>query len=167
LPGGAKGGGNAGLVGDWRRWRRSFNEKEQRQMKTCRDCKHEVSEQAMACPNCGAPFPARPKWDGWGFEYKSGLTICGLPLIHVSFKYRPNRMPVVARGVIAIGQFACGILTISQFGVGIVSISQFTVAVFALAQFAAAYSLIAQLGIFIHEGHGQIVRSLTELVGMR
>ena len=120
----------------------------------------------MACPNCGAPYPAREKWDGWGFEYKSDFQIYGLPLVHISFKYRPNRVPVVARGVIAIGQFACGILTISQFGIGVVSISQFTIAGFALAQFAAAYSLIAQIGVFIHSGHGQIVKSITELIHM-
>ena len=135
-------------------------------MKPCRTCKHEVSEQAMACPHCGAPFPAREKWDGWGFEYKSGAELFGLPLVHVSFKYRPHRVPVVARGVIAIGQFACGILTISQFGVGVVSVGQFTIAGFALAQFAAAYSLIAQIGVYVHQGHGQIVRSVAQLMGV-
>ena len=134
-------------------------------MKNCRDCRHEVSEQAMACPHCGAPFPAKEKWDGWGFEYKSQAEIMGLPLIHISFKYRPNRQPVVAKGVIAVGQFAVGIFTLSQFGIGVVSVSQFTVAGFALAQFALAYSLIAQLGLYIHEGHGQIVRNLMELIG--
>ena len=134
-------------------------------MKNCRDCRHEVSELAMACPHCGAPFPAREKWDGWGFEYKSPTEILGLPLIHISFKYRPNRRPVVAKGVIAIGQFACGIFTLSQFGIGVVSVSQFTLAGFALAQFALAYSLIAQMGLYLHEGHGQIVRSLMELIG--
>ena len=34
-------------------------------MKPCRECKHTVSEQATACPNCGAPYPAKEKWDGW------------------------------------------------------------------------------------------------------
>jgi hypothetical protein len=135
-------------------------------MTPCRECKHEVSEQAIACPKCGAPYPAREKWDGWGFEYKSGMHVIGLPLVHISFKYRPNHTPVVARGVIAIGQFAYGILTISQFGIGVVSISQFTIAGFAIAQFAAAYSLLAQIGVFIHHGHGQIVTSITELIRM-
>jgi hypothetical protein len=135
-------------------------------MKPCRECRHEISEQAMACPSCGAPFPAKDKWDGWGFEYKSQTAFLGLPLLHISFKYRPNRVPVPARGVIAIGQFACGLVTISQFGIGLVSISQFTIAVYALAQFAFAYSLIAQLGVYIHEGHGQFVKSLSELIGM-
>lgn len=135
-------------------------------MKPCRECGHEVSEQAMACPGCGAPFPSREKWDGWGFEYKSRWNLFGLPLVHISFKYRPNRMPVPAKGILAIGQFACGLVTISQFGIGFVSVSQFTIACYALAQFAAGYSIIAQVGAYIHSGRGQIVRSLAELTGL-
>jgi len=135
-------------------------------MKPCRACGHEVSEQAIACPQCGAPFPAKEKWDGWGFEYKSKANFYGIPWLHISFKFRPNRRPVPARGVVAIGQFACGILTISQFGIGVFSLSQFTLAGYALAQFAVAYSLIAQMGIYFHEGCGQIVRSVTELLEM-
>ena len=135
-------------------------------MKPCRECQHGISEQAMSCPNCGAPFPAKEKWDGWGFEFKSKTTVMRLSLLHISFKYRPNRIPVPAKGVIAIGQFAVGIFTLSQFGIGVVGISQFTIAVYALAQFAFAYSLIAQFGIYIHEGHGRLVKSLSELIGM-
>jgi len=134
-------------------------------MKQCRECQHQISEQAVACPQCGAPFPAREKWDGYGFEYKSKATLFGLPLLHVSFKYRPNKVPVVAKGIIAIGQFACGILTISQFGIGVFSVSQFTVAGYALAQFAIAYSLIAQIGLYVNEGRGQIVKSISGMLG--
>jgi hypothetical protein len=57
----------------------------------------------------------------------------GLPLLHISFKYRPNKIPVPAKGIIAIGQFGIGIINISQFGVGIISIGQFTIAAYALA----------------------------------
>ena len=135
-------------------------------MKPCRECKQEISEQAMSCPHCGAPFPAKDQWDGWGFEYKSRLTLWGWPLVHISFKYRPNRVPVVARGIVAIGQFACGMLTISQFGIGVVSVSQFTVAGFALAQFALGYSIIAQIGLYVHAGRGQLVKSIVELIRM-
>ncbi|HPD58128.1 MAG TPA: hypothetical protein P5294_11345 [Smithellaceae bacterium] len=135
-------------------------------MKNCRECQREISEQALVCPHCGAPYPAKEKWDGWGFEYKSKAMIAGLPLVHISFKYKPNRVPVPAKGIIAIGQFACGVFTISQFGVGLVSISQFTIAGYALAQFAFAYKLIAQIGVYIHEGHGQIVKSLAEILAM-
>jgi hypothetical protein len=133
-------------------------------MKPCRECRREISEQAVACPQCGAPFPARARWDGFGFEYKSELTVFGLPFLHVSFKYRPNRVPVPARGIIAIGQFGCGVFTIAQFGVGVFCLSQFALAAFAVAQFAAAYSLIAQFGLYLHDGRGLLVVNLLRLL---
>jgi len=134
-------------------------------MKPCRECKHPISEQAMFCPQCGAPYPAKEAWTGWGWEYKSKTEIAGLPLLHVAFKYRPNRMPVVAKGIFAVGQFASGVVCVSQFGVGLVSISQFTLAGFAVAQFGIAWSLIAQIGIYVQEGYGQFVIGAAELLG--
>ena len=134
-------------------------------MKPCRECKHQVSEQAGACPDYGAPYPARERWDGYGFEYKSQSTFLGLPLLHISFKYRPNRMPVVAKGVIAVGQFGVGIITISQFGIGVISLSQFTIACYALAQFALAYSCIAQFAVYADQGVGQVLVTWAELLG--
>ena len=83
-------------------------------MKPCRECGREVSEQAVSCPDCGAPYPARAHFDGWGFEYRSKAQWMGLPWLHVSFKYRPNRVPVPAKGIVAIGQFACGVVTLSH-----------------------------------------------------
>ena len=133
-------------------------------MKTCRECQHPVSEDAFACPSCGAPYPARPEWSGWGYEYRSKTRLFGLPLLHISFKYRPNKLPVPAVGIVSIGQFGAGIVNISQFGVGIISISQFTIAGYAVAQFALAYSCIAQFGIYVDRGMGQFVRSLGELL---
>ncbi|MBI4650798.1 zinc ribbon domain-containing protein [Candidatus Desantisbacteria bacterium] len=133
-------------------------------MKKCRDCHHDISEQAFSCPNCGAPYPAKEKWDGWGFEYKSETIILGLPLLHISFKYRPNKIPVPAKGIISIGQLGIGIINISQFGAGIISISQFTVAFYALAQFAIGYSLIAQIGLYINKGYGQFVWSIIKII---
>jgi hypothetical protein len=134
-------------------------------MKNCRECQHLVSEQAYVCPNCGAPRPAIAKWDGWGIEYKSATTLLGMPLIHVSFKFRPNFMPVPARGVIAIGQFGAGIVNISQFGVGIFSLGQFCVGGWVLSQFALGYAIIAQIGLYWEKGYGQLVYSLRELLG--
>jgi hypothetical protein len=88
----------------------------------------------------------------------------GLPLLHISFKYRPNRTPVPAKGIISIGQFGIGIINISQFGVGVISISQFTIAFYALAQFAIAYSLIAQIGVYIDQGYGQMIYNINNLI---
>jgi hypothetical protein len=134
-------------------------------MRSCRECGRQVSEQAFACPQCGAPYPARAKWDGWGYEYKSKSEVLGLPLVHIAFKYRPDRRPVVAKGVIAVGQFGVGVLNISQFGVGLFSLSQFTIAGYALAQFGIAWSLVAQIGLYVERGYGQLVYQLSDLLG--
>lgn len=135
-------------------------------MKNCRECQHLVSEQAYVCPNCGAPRPAKSIWDGWGIEYKSTTMMLGMPLVHISFKFRPNFMPVPARGVIAIGQFGAGIINISQFGVGIFSLGQFCVGGWVLSQFAVGYAIIAQIGLYWEKGYGQIVYSLRDLLGL-
>jgi len=119
----------------------------------------------MSCPQCGAPRPAKEKWDGHGYEYKSKTSLLGIPLLHISFKYRPGGVPVPAKGIIAIGQFACGFFTLAQFGIGIISISQFAIAAVAVGQIAFAYSLIAQIGLYINDGYGQLVRSLSDLLG--
>ncbi len=107
---------------------------------------------------------AKPLAEGRGFEYKSDVQIGGIPLLHISFKYRHNGAPVVARGIIAIGQFAVGIVTIAQFGLGIVSISQLTVSVLAVAQIAIAYTMVAQVGIYIQNGIGQAVVKLADVL---
>jgi hypothetical protein len=112
-------------------------------VKECRDCRALVSEQALACPKCGAPYPAREEWDGWGFEYKSARKLAGLPLVHISSKYVPGRGPVPSKGIIAVGQLAMGFVAICQFGIGLVSVSGFTVAGFALAQEAAVVTIAA------------------------
>jgi hypothetical protein len=135
------------------------------EMTPCRECLQPISEQATACPHCGAPFPARADWDGWGYEFKSRTEVLGMPFLHISFKYRPNRTPVVAKGFIAIGQFGVGVFNLSQFGIGVFSLSQFTIAGYAVAQFALAYSAIAQFGVYIDRGYGQMVYRLAELFG--
>jgi hypothetical protein len=47
----------------------------------------------------------------FGFEYRSKRELFGLPLIHVAFGYNPHTgLPRLARGVIAIGNFALGVV---------------------------------------------------------
>jgi CubicO group peptidase (beta-lactamase class C family) len=132
-------------------------------MKKCRECQHEISDTPKVCPSCGAPRPTKEKWKDWGFEYKSKTTIMGIPLIHISFKYRPNWIPIPAKGIISIGQFGIGVINISQFGIGILSLSQITIAFYALAQVAIAYSLIAQVGLYVNYGYGKSVWDINEV----
>ena len=84
---------------------------------------------------------------GWEVEYKSRTMLLGLPLVHISFEYRLNHMPVPEKGMIAIGQFGMGIITVSQFE--IVSIS--------ICKFRLQCLLIVQVGLYIQAGCGQLV----------
>jgi hypothetical protein len=112
----------------------------------CRECQHDVSNVARACPQCGAPFPARPIWNGTGTDWKTQTTICGYPLIHIAFGRDARGRLRVAKGVIAIGQFAIGLITIAQFGIGIL---------FGFGQFLLAATAVAQLALTPVLGIGQ------------
>ena len=89
----------------------------------CRRCGQFVTEETVSCPNCGVLHPVRSESEGRGFEYKSEGSLFGLPIVHISFKYRPSRsggnarpLPVPAKGIIAVGQIAFGIVTVSRLG---------------------------------------------------
>ena len=126
----------------------------------CRECDNGVSEQAPICPKCGAPQPYKKVWHGYGFYYKSKVSLFGLPLLCISFCFGKNLVPKPAIGIIAIGQFAAGPVCISQFGIGIVSVYQISIAVYALAQITLAYQCIAQVGFVFHSGIGQSITKL-------
>jgi hypothetical protein len=83
----------------------------------------------------------------WGFEWRSKAQLFGLPLVCVAIGRDPvTRKLLVARGVIAIGQFAVGLVTIAQFGVGVLfGLGQFMVGSVVIAQFAAG--LVFGLGM--------------------
>jgi hypothetical protein len=105
----------------------------------CRECQQEISTEASFCPHCGAPRPADRQWQGPGFEWRSAQTFYGYPLIHVAFGKDARGKRRVAKGIIAIGQFAFGVITVAQFGVGLLfGFGQFIFGLTALAQFAGA-----------------------------
>jgi hypothetical protein len=108
----------------------------------CRECGAQVSTQAFSCPHCGAPRPTDAAWNGSGYEYKSARTVWGYPLVHVAFGRDSRGKRRVARGVIAIGQFAVGLVTVAQFGIGLlVGVGQFMAGMLVLAQFAGAVAV--------------------------
>jgi hypothetical protein len=60
-------------------------------------------------------------------------------LVHVAIGYDGPFRPKVARGIVAIGQFAVGAVTVAQFGVGLLfGVGQFILSPLAVAQFAIA-----------------------------
>lgn len=152
-------------------------------LKGCRECKKEVSTEAMACPHCGCPFPTEKKEDlkkfpsewekyiqpgvkeelkkllpffHWGFEWewKSKTTLFGLPLIHIAIggtigleEGRWRLRLKVAKGIIAIGQFAFGVITIAQFGIGLL---------FGFGQIILGLTAVAQVALGVIFGLGQV-----------
>jgi len=129
-------------------------------LSNCRDCSNPVSLEVKICPKCGAPAPYKKEWKGYGYYWKSKACILGMSLVCISFRYKKNRMPVPAVGIIAIGQFATGIINISQIGIGVLSLSQITISAFAISQVAFAYQCIAQVGFVFSKSIGQSITYL-------
>lgn len=114
----------------------------------------------------------------WGFEWRTKSTILGLPLVHIAIgRNRLTGKLLVAKGIIAIGQFAIGLIAIAQFGLGLfLGLGQFTTGLFAVAQFAlgiyfglgqfaTGFICIAQFGageyVLAQIGYGKYVWSMT------
>lgn len=116
-------------------------------LQPCRECGNEISDGALSCPHCGAPRPAIRDWSGTGINWKSRTTIFGIPLIHVAFGRDSLGKLRVAKGIIAVGQFAIGLFTAAQFGIGII---------FGLGQFMLGLTVLAQFAGGILIGIGQI-----------
>ncbi len=112
----------------------------------CRECDAQVSTNAYSCPHCGAPRPAVHSWEGTGLDWKTQTAVFGIPLIHIAFGRNAQGRLRVAKGVIAIGQFAIGLITIAQFGIGIL---------FGFGQFLAGAFIIAQVAVAGLVGIGQ------------
>jgi hypothetical protein len=119
-----------------------------------------VSPRAETCPHCGAPLaepkapvrpvPQRGRRGDWGFEWRTQVEIMGWPLIHVAFGRKDGKLRV-AKGVIAVGQFAIGIVTFAQFGVGVL---------FGFGQFILGATAIGQVAITLFFGLGQLATGI-------
>lgn len=119
-----------------------------------------------------------PSLLNWGFEWKTKTAILGLPLVHIAIgRNRLTGKLLVAKGVIAVGQFAVGLIVIGQFGLGLLlglgqfatglfAVAQFALGVyFGLGQFATGFTCIAQFGVgeyvLAQIGYGKYVWSMT------
>ena len=79
----------------------------------------------------------------WHYEYKSRLSIFGLPLVHINIgRWFPGQKFCRARGVLAIGEFAFGLFAVGGCAIGIYSIGGLAVAQ-KIAAGGAAYAPIA------------------------
>lgn len=113
----------------------------------CSECGAEISEGIYSCPYCGASLPARGRSKAHGFEWKSSKTFYGYPLIHIAVGRDEGGKLRVAKGIVAIGQFAIGLIVFAQFGIGIL---------FGFGQFILGFTAVAQIAISILFGVGQL-----------
>jgi len=103
----------------------------------------------MACPKCGIPIDlsALTSHIWWGFEWRSKKEIYGWPLVHIAIgRNKKTGRLMVAKGIIAIGQFAIGLITIAQFGIGLL---------FGLGQFIGGILAVGQFALGLYFGLGQ------------
>lgn len=120
-------------------------------LEKCRECGNSISSKAVFCPKCGLPF--KSIWRG--FEWKSKSQVLGWPLIHIAIgRDSSTGKLLVAKGIIAIGQFGVGLITIAQFGIGIL---------FGLGQFVAGLSAIGQFAFGVWIGIGQFATGITAI----
>ena len=104
----------------------------------------------------------------WGWEWRSRASLFGVPLVHVAFGQDAQGRMRLAKGIVAVGQFAIGVLTLAQFGVGMLAgvgqlvfgtvavgqfalgtllgIGQFAVGIIAVGQFVVGYFGLGQVG---------------------
>jgi hypothetical protein len=87
-----------------------------------------------------------------GYEWRSKTQIMGWPLVHIAAgRNKETGKLMVAKGIIAIGQFGIGVITIAQFGIGaLFGLGQFMAGIFSIAQFAIGMTVIAQFGLGQH-----------------
>lgn len=76
-----------------------------------------------------------------GFEYKSKITVKGIPLVHINFG---NGIPRVAKGIIAIGNIARGVVALGGISLGVVVFGGIGLGLISLG--GLAIGLLAALG---------------------
>jgi len=82
---------------------------------------------------------------GYIVEYKSPVTIFGLPLVHVAAGVDPVTMtPRVARGIVAVGSIAVGVIAVGSVATGLLAVGG--VAFGAVAIGGVAFGLISSVG---------------------
>lgn len=102
----------------------------------CPECKKQISDAATQCPHCGYPLRTAPASIGGmpttiqlrlrGIEYKSKVSLLGLPLIHIATGFDDNGRKRIARGIIALGDVAFGVLAVGGAALGVVTIGGFS-----------------------------------------
>lgn len=92
------------------------------------------------------------------YEFSSHQRVLGMPLVHIAWGRNPvTGKLAVARGFIAIGQFAIGVVSIGQLSIGFLSIGQLSLGLWgALGQAAIGFLAIGQLAVGLRAAIGML-----------
>jgi hypothetical protein len=94
----------------------------------CRECVGSAAPR-LVCTACGSSSALASgvlsgvAWRGYGYEYRSPITIGGWPLLHVCSGIDPVTLrPRIAKGVVAIGNIAIGAFAVGGVACGLVAL---------------------------------------------
>ena len=94
------------------------------------------------------------------FEFRSKEEINGWPLIHINFCTNPvTGRPLVAKGVVAIGNIAIGIVSIGAVAFGVVTLAGIGVGIVSLAGIAIGIAALGAIALGYEVSIGAIVLS--------
>ena len=101
------------------------------------------------------------------FEYRSKEEINGWPLIHINFGTNPETgRPLVAKGVVAIGNIAFGIVSIGGAAFGVVTLAGFGLGIVSLGGIAIGIVALGAVALGYEYALGVVVQSAKYALGV-
>lgn len=114
----------------------------------------------------GDPIPPAFMQQIYGYEFKSALSLFGLPLVHIAQGIDPQTgRPRVARGILAIGNVAFGVVAIGGVAFGGLALGGMAVGVLALGGMAAGFAALGGMSFAVWLALGGLAISAQYAIG--